>query len=123
MVPIVVKSIPHDQQEYDTLGNWRLRDAISEQWGQYFGPYMLIEVDEMGDWRKEFIVAIHEMVEAALCQHRGISQADVDAFDKSHLESPQPGDEPDAPYRREHEFATDIERLIGRELGVDLQSY
>jgi hypothetical protein len=113
VIHYIVKSIPHDQQEYDTMGNWRrLPDDT-----------MLIEVDDMGDWRKELIVAIHEMVEAALCQHRGISEQSVSDYDKSHPDSPQPGDELDAPYRLEHEFATDIERLIGRALDVDLQSY
>lgn len=113
MIRYNIKSIPHDQQQYDTMGDWyRTADGT-----------MQIRVDNMGDWRKELIVAIHEMVEAALCEHRGISESVVSEFDKSHPNSPQPGDEPDAPYRLEHEFATDIERLIGRQLGVDLQSY
>lgn len=121
MIPYIIKSIPHKQQEYDTMGNWREFDAPNK--GAVDGPFMLIEVDDMGDWRKELVVAIHEMVEAALCKYHGIPESVVSDFDKSHLDSPQPGDEPDAPYRREHEFATDIERLIGRELGVDPQSY
>lgn len=123
MIPIIVKSIPHDQQEYDTMGNWREFPAVDFTDSVPYKEGLVIEVDDMNDWRKELIVAIHEMVEWALCKHRGIAEATVSDFDKSHLESPQPGDEPDAPYRKEHEFATDIERLIGRELNVDLQSY
>jgi hypothetical protein len=120
-VNYAIQVIPHDLQEYNTMGNWREFPASKK--ALVNGPLMLIEVDDLGDWRKELVVAIHEMVEAALCKHRGIPESVVSDFDKSHLDSPQPGDEPDAPYRREHEFATDIERLIARELDVDPQSY
>ena len=110
---IIIDFIPHDTQEYDTMGNWRV--LPNGEW--------LIEVDQEIGPKAGIAVGIHETIEMALCLARGITEPSVSDFDKSHLQSTQPGDESDAPYRKEHEFATDIERLICRELGVDLQSY
>ena len=48
------------------------------------------------------------------------------AFEKKReqgLVRGEPGDAPDAPYRREHLFATNIERLLAAELGVDWAVY
>ena len=112
MLDIKVDSIPHELQEYDTMGNWVTK---GKQW--------VIEVDELGDWRHEFLVAIHEQIEMALCLARGISEASVSAYDKAHLDYPQPGEEKDAPYRKEHLFAEAIERLVGNELGVAWGDY
>jgi len=35
----------------------------------------------------------------------------------------EPGDDPRAPYYREHQFASGMERLMAAELGVDWQQY
>jgi hypothetical protein len=47
----------------------------------------------------------------------------VDDFDFSCPKDVEPGDHPDAPYKREHCFATGIERLLAAELGVDWTAY
>jgi hypothetical protein len=35
----------------------------------------------------------------------------------------EPGDDPRAPYYREHQFASGMERLMAAELGIDWQQY
>ena len=35
----------------------------------------------------------------------------------------EPGDDPRAPYHREHEFAGCVERLLAHELGIDWNDY
>ena len=119
---VTITTIPHDKQRYDTVGDWETGPRVNEFW---------IKVSQMSDWRYEFLVGIHEAVEAALCHHRGITEEEVTAFDKKFDEEPpegkwpgvEPGDSPDAPYRKEHFFATTIERLIAAELGVDWNTY
>lgn len=116
---IEIQTIPHDQHRYETVGDY------------YHNPdnTMQIRVSDMGDWRMEFLVAVHEAIEFALCEVRGITEQDITAFDKGFEANrepdnhDEPGDHPHAPYRREHFFATSIERLIAAELGVDWAEY
>lgn len=97
--------IPHEQQRYDTEGDW-----------QSFGDDLLITVSEKPDLRKCVAIAIHEIVEAVLCSQAGITQEQVDAWDMSHLDVKEPGDLPDAPYNRQHCVASIIEDLLTLEL-------
>lgn len=116
---IGIRTIPHSSQEYDTVGNWfEDEDKMTH-----------ILVSDMSDWRYELLVAVHELVEQALCKARGISEESVTKFDKEFEASRQEGDESEpgdnwaAPYQKEHVFATNIERLLAAELGVDWQPY
>lgn len=77
----------------------------------------------MSDWRYEILVAIHELIEQSLCKHEGVTEKEVDDFDMSHPGSKEPGNEPDAPYRNQHEFSTAIEMLLAQRLGVDWYRY
>lgn len=120
---ITIKSIPHDQQRYETVGDW----LIDEKTGD-----ITIFVSDMGNEDYNFLVALHELIEVKLCQKRGIKQEAVDAFDKNfevereagkHEEDDEPGDDPAAPYKKEHFFATNMEALIAGELSVDWKEY
>ena len=72
------------------------------------------------------LVAIHELIEVLLCQKRGVTQQQVDTFDtapevvKAQVEDEdlEPGDLPDAPYRKEHRFAMIVEHMLAHELGL-----
>jgi hypothetical protein len=111
---IVARVIPHDEQRYETVGDWRFHTALQ------------VRVSEMRDWRYEMLVTIHEIVEAVLCRAAGIHDDVVDAFDAEHAQlggKGEPGDSPDAPYRRQHGIATGIERLLAAEMGVDWVAY
>lgn len=116
---IIGQTIPHDSHRYETVGD-------------YFETHdhqRMILVSEMDNEDYEFLVMIHEMIEQHLCKKRGIPEELITAFD-TDFESrrtlgceDEPGDDPGAPYRKEHFFATSIERLIAAEIGVDWKKY
>lgn len=113
---IVIETIPHDQQRYPTAGDWyRDEGALN------------IRVSETLDPRDAILVALHEMVEALLCEHRNIDEQEVTKFDLAVEPDGQwaddPGHCPDAPYHKEHVFAECVERLMARELDRNWQEY
>lgn len=116
---ITIETIPHEQQDYPTVGNWKILSDGS----------LKIEVSDMGNEDYNFLVGTHEAIEVWLCKKRGITQEAVDAFDKSYEanrtegDESEPGDDAAAPYRKEHFFATSIERLLASELGVNWNEY
>ena len=88
-----------------------------------------MEVSDTGNRVFNFLIARHEIDEAFLCSQRGIGTAMVDEFDIAYEanrkagDDSEPGDDPHAPYKREHCFATGIERLLAAELCVDWKTY
>jgi hypothetical protein len=119
MKGIHIALVDHQVQEYPTAGNWKT--AADGQW--------FLTISRLGDWRYEFLVALHEQIEMALCKQRGISEAAVTEFDLTYEanrpegDDSEPGHDPKAPYHHEHVTAEKIERLIAQELGVDWESY
>ena len=115
---INIHTIPHNTHRYETVGDY---------WDDEEGTN--IRVSDMGNEDYEFLVVIHELIEQYLCKKRGISEEDISKFDiKFEKNRPEgnedePGDDQKAPYRKEHFFATTIERLIAGELGVDWKEY
>lgn len=116
---ITIDTIPHSAQRYDTIGDW-----LFDEEGN-----MHITVSDMGNRNYEFLIGIHEAIEAWLCRENGVSDEEVTAFDiefeKNRVEGnkDEPGDDPDAPYRSCHFFATSIERLLSQMLNVDWNKY
>lgn len=114
---IQYKSIPHKMQRYDTCGDY-FEDADIIQ---FRCSKMNAEM--------EFLVLIHELVEWILIAKKGIEIDDIDEFDISFEENrkpgnlDEPGDDPDAPYYDEHQFATAIERLMCDKLGIRWRDY
>ena len=114
---IVIESIPSKEQRYDTLGDW---------WVDPDGTIQIRvsnDAQELPTTDHEFLVALHELVEMKVCEARGITQAQVDEFDLGMEEycketGVEPGDMPDAPYRREHRFAMIVEHLVAHEMGI-----
>ncbi len=115
---VSIRVIPHKQHRYETVGDW-----------QDTADGLMVTVSAMSDWRYEVLVGIHETVEAMLCKQRGIKEEDVTAFDVAYEarrpkgDESEPGDDPAAPYHREHVFATKIEKMFAEELGVDWEKY
>jgi hypothetical protein len=128
MKPILILPVAHRQQRYDTCGDWQNRQFCSvlnyhdpsKGWN---GPMTTLRISWLKDWRYMLLVAVHELVEWALCKHRNVKEKDVDRFDTDFTGCGEPGDDPKAPYHREHVFATKIERLLANELGVDWNAY
>lgn len=84
----------------------------------------------MEDCYKEFLVALHEQIEYFLCRMRGIKEEDITNFDLEYEArreagdlTSEPGDDPLAPYNKEHVFATSIEKIVCKELGINWEEY
>jgi hypothetical protein len=115
---IHIKVIPESEQRAEVNGaDWFFDDKGDLQ----------VRVSPMSDWRREVLLGIHEAVEAIMCRHNGVTQQQVDAFDleydKTHTFDVNAGDEPAAPYVREHCLATAIERILCAELDVNWLQY
>jgi hypothetical protein len=109
---IIIDTIPHSDQRYNTVGDYfESQDAVC------------INVSQLADRREMLLIAIHELCEWALCDVAGVSLAEIDAFDMHWRGSGEPGDSPTAPYHRQHQIATVIERILALEMGVDWLEY
>lgn len=119
MNKIIIKTVPHKDHRYETVGDW-YRIATGE---------LVIEVSAELSPKEVLLVAIHELIEVSLCEDRGISIESVEDFDKEFEAKRQPGnteepgDQPEAPYHKEHVFSECIERLMARELNVNWDQY
>src|SRR5215471_14361238 len=121
MLEIHIKTISQDEQRYNTTGDYWQDGTVTQ-----------FRVTRQKSTDYEFLVALHELVEWYLTQKRGIRIEDIDAFDMRfeadrergfHDDWEQPGDNRQAPYAREHRFATIIEQLMCNELGIDWHDY
>lgn len=118
MLDINIKTIPDDAQRYNTVGDYWNKNGRDN-----------VRVSDMHNWKYEVLVAVHELVEESLCRARGVSDDAITAFDRQYEEGrkygvpDEPGDDPRAPYHREHQFATKIEKQLAKELGVDWEKY
>jgi len=88
-----------------------------------------IRVCPMSDWRYEVALIQHEEFEALLCRAHGVTQKSVDefdlAYDKAHPNEPDlnAGDDPDAPYVAEHNYAEIVDRLFIGACGLKFGPY
>jgi len=119
-VSYVISQVPHTKQRYETVGDWIPGDPVK------------IRVSRIKDERYTFLVALHEMIEYELCRMHGITDSSVVEFDMNfemerrsrlHPMEAEPGDDPRAPYRDEHGFATMIERIVAQKMGVSWSAY
>jgi hypothetical protein len=119
---IVIETIPNADQRYPTVGDW---------WWTPEGN-LEVRISDMGNWKYEFLVAYHELLEAMLCKDRGITIDEVDAFDKNfeeererglHTIDEEPGYAYDSPYKEEHFIAESVERIAANQLKVDWNTY
>lgn len=98
---------------YATAGDW----VLDEEGG------IALVIKTQPDPRYEILIAVHELIEAVLCEHRGITTKMVDDFDMSNPTFDEPGEHPDCPYRKEHKTAEIIERILAQALDVDFNDY
>jgi hypothetical protein len=116
---ITVSVIPHNQQRYDTCGDW---------WWDCSGDLVVL-VSSLNNWKYEALVAVHEIVEAYACRRAGVSENAITKFDTAFEENrsagntDEPGDHPKAPYRLQHCLATGVERVFAVALGVNWKKY
>src|SRR5947209_20472397 len=106
---ILIETIPHEAHRYETCGDWFYADDGT----------LHIKVSELSDWRREMLVAVHELIEVLTCKNDGVSQDVVDKFDKEYKGDGEPGDDPSAPYVKQHCLATGIERILAQQWEVN----
>jgi hypothetical protein len=116
---IQVKTIQHKEQRYETVGDWWWDKKNTLQ----------IRVSEMSNPKYEQLVALHEIVEALLCDDAGVAEEDVTAFDIAFEKIRPPGDESEAgdsksaPYYHQHQVATMLEQMFAIQLNVRWSDY
>jgi len=108
-----VRVVDHQSQRYATAG-----DYFVDFKGLHF------RVSDLGDWRMEGLVLLHELVEYLLVRAAGLEIAEIDAFDMSlEGQDVEPGELVSAPYHRQHLVAEGFERLLCDRLGIDWNEY
>jgi hypothetical protein len=116
---IVIETFDHSKQRYPAVGDWQIDKAGN----------LHIFVSKVSDQRYEFLVGMHEVIEGYLAVHAGVSPEAVDKFDRAYEatrkagDDREPGDDPRAPFHPQHVFASKIERLLAKQLGVDWTKY
>lgn len=116
---IIIETIPHKKQRYPTVGDW-----YYDQRG-----VLHIKVSKLSNWKREALIAAHELMEALLCKEAGITQEQVDKFDmeferkRKRGDTAEPGDSLRAPYFFQHRFASKVESQLAKELGVSWEAY
>lgn len=103
----------HSTQRYNTAGDFF----------DIPGDITFFRISDMGNEDYNFLIAIHELIEAHLCRKRNISFESIDHFDMNNLGLDDPGSSKKAPYHLEHMFALKIEKIIARELKVNWKKY
>lgn len=118
MLDIKIKTIPHSQQRYETVGDY-----------QSYNGAIDIRVSDLGNWRYEILVAVHELIEKAWALYNGVTDEQIDAFDMAYEakrvegDESEPGDDPACPVYHGHQFATVVEKQLAEVLGVTWETY
>lgn len=119
MFSISIKTIPHNNQRYNTVGDY-YEDA---------NGIKMVLISDLGDWKMETLIMVHELVELALCKAAGVTDAQIDEFDFAFAanrdpdDSSEPGNNRKAPYYTQHKFACKVERMLARALRVNWKEY
>ena len=118
---IQIVAVPQEKIRAEQVGDW-----------MYTNDSIVVYVLETLSPESQLAVAIHELQEAFLCRKKGITDFVVCAFDKQfederknghHNEDAEPGDDPRAPYREEHQAATFVERAVCAALGINWNNH
>lgn len=118
---ISIHTIPHAKQRYDTVGDYYVK-----------GGTLHVLISEMQDWRYEFLAALHELAEFFFTKNDGVTEREITIFDINYekdrsrgkyTSDQEPGNDPDAPYRKQHFVADIIERTAAMALGIDWGKY
>jgi hypothetical protein len=121
MIKTVIKSINLEDQRYETLGDYYIKDGIRT-----------FAITKTGNDLYDDLIFIHEFVEEVLTRNKGITEEQILAFDLQFEEKikngevgedEEPGEQIDSPYRQEHVIAELIERLIINHLNIDFNTY
>lgn len=109
---------PMASMRYKTIGDWFEFKPVTNQ-----TILFSIESANTGNLDYNFLIALHELIEAYLCYKKGITTEQVDEWDNAHPDEAEPGMMQDCPYRHEHFIATTIEGTMARTLGINWDKY
>jgi len=112
---VSIKTIPFKDARYPTIGDYFDKDGVE-----------YVHVCDTGNELYNKLISIHELIEKWLTEVRGVSELEILAFDKHHeamMTEGEPGDHKKSPYKKEHRFAENIERLVCAEFGIDWNEY
>lgn len=118
---IYVRCIPQDQHRFTTIGDW---------WED--GDVLEVRISAELDWRYQFAVLFHELIEFGICKVAGITTVECDAFDAlfereyefgKWPRSVEAGFDKRCPYRRGHVWGSRFERLVIFLLGASWSGY
>lgn len=101
---ITLKSVDPVSMRYVTTGDW--------EWLP--NGELKCSVAEYGNPDGEFLVNLHEMVEAWLCRKAGIREDEVSAF---HISNPE------APHHKQNQTATDVEKIVCEAMSIDWEAH
>ena len=119
--------IAHSAQRYPTVGDWWVEN---DHWH--------IRVSDLKHYKYEALVFLHELVEMLLCLHMNVPPNLIDQFDVQYESArtfgqprapcgcelhDEPGDDPHAPYHRQHQAAELCEFMCAKLLGVNWKEY
>ena len=109
---ITIKTIPHEEQNYSTVGNYF--DIDDEKY---------ILVSETGNDDYNFLISLHEFIEEHLTRRKGITEQIITKWDLEHPEAIEPGEVNGCPYFSEHQIATNVEKFLCDLMGYTWQEY
>lgn len=104
------------QQRFTTVGYWYWSETGNK-------GTLVVQVTRMGDWRHEFAVWGHEMIEAFYCWCFRVTTEQADKFDESYergysdgsiSKEMEPGHDPRCPYHVGHMMGVFWEHVIIR---------
>lgn len=124
---------------------------ISDPTRPIYTEELKVRVSKMPDEKFEQLVGVHEVIESLLCRAAGIDENVVSKFDTLYedariakdpatdaartqllrdfcctckiTDESEPGDDSHAPYYRQHQLATSVERMMAAEMGVSWMEY
>lgn len=120
MKDIVIKTIPVEEQRYNTAGDyWETETEIH------------FRISKQQDERSEVAILLHEVTEFFLTKQQGISEEEITAYDldweerfkRGDVKADEPGMENDCPYKDEHETSLMIEKIFCWAAGIDWKKH
>ena len=110
---ISLQVLKPEVMRYETVGDWYEHKIA--------GP--IITVADLDNDDQNFLILVHELIEWYLCKKTGVTEKEVDVYDKAHLEDDDPGLNQDAPYHKQHMIAFGIEVMLAGLLEINWNKY
>lgn len=113
---IQVDFIPHTKQRYDTAGDY-YESVINDV------PTTFFKISDTGNTWYNYLILFHELREYILANKDGVKLQDIDNFDFGFVGEGEPGDNPHAPYYKQHQLAEIAERSLAADMNLNWKDY